>query len=110
MQYHAHVYWQNEAERQKSLELRPALTALGAALGRIMDQPIGPHPRPSYQVNYSTDQQTQVEAVLAGSGLDVLLHEDTGDDMRDHTEGARWLGQELRLDLVWLAEYSRGKR
>lgn len=110
MQYHAHVYWQNEAERMISLGLRPALTSLGVSLGRIMDQPIGPHPRPSYQVNYSTDQQAEVEELLAGSGLDVLLHEDTGDDMRDHTQGARWLGNQLTLDLEWLEEYSRGKR
>ena len=110
MHYHAHIYWQNEAERKKSLELRPALTALGVALGRIMEQPIGPHTRPSYQVNYSTDQQAEVESLLVESGLDVLLHEDTGDDMRDHTLGARWLGNRLTLDLEWLEEYSRRKQ
>lgn len=38
-------------------------------------------------------------------GLTILLHEDTGDDLRDHTEGTRWLGNELKLDLVWLENY-----
>jgi DOPA 4,5-dioxygenase len=107
MNYHAHVYWQNEAERQISLELRPILTKLECGLGRIMEQPIGPHPLPSYQINYSTKEQVQIETLLAESGLNVLLHEDTGDDMRDHTEGARWLGNKLKLDLEWLKEYTR---
>ena len=107
MNYHAHVYWQNEAERQISLKLRPVLTKLDCGLGRIMEHPVGPHPLPSYQVNYSTKEQAEVEELLIESGLNVLLHEDTGDDMRDHTEGARWLGNKLKLDLEWLEEYTR---
>ena len=29
----------------------------------------------------------------------VLIHQDTGDDFRDHTEGIPWLGKELPLKL-----------
>jgi aromatic ring-cleaving dioxygenase len=36
-----------------------------------------------------------------------LLHEDINDDVRDHTEGARWLGEPLQLDLVWLKNYNK---
>ena len=107
MYYHAHVYWQNEDQRRKALYLRDELTSLGCGLGRIMEQPIGPHPLPMYQVNYSSLNAVDVEALLESSKLDVLLHEDTGDDLRDHTEGARWLGNKLKLDLGWLEEYTR---
>ena len=109
MHYHAHVYWHNEDQQRLSLKLREHLAALGCGLGRIMDRPIGPHPLPSYQVNYSSENSAAVESLLARAGLDILLHEDTGDDMRDHTEGARWLGQTLKLDLEWLENYTRNK-
>lgn len=108
MRYHAHVYWHNEDQRRRSLDLRAQLTALGCELGRIMDRPIGPHPLPMYQVNYSSENSAAVEQLLAGTGLDILLHEDTGDDMRDHTVGARWIGQPLKLDLEWLENYQQG--
>ena len=60
-----------------------------------------------YQVNYNSNIAEEVEELLAGTKLDILLHEDTGDDVRDHTEGARWLGNKLKLDLAWLEEYTR---
>ena len=108
MDYHAHVYWQNEDQRRRALFLRQPLSELGCQLGTLWDKPIGPHPYAMYQVNYSSKNAAQVEQMLAESKLDVLLHEDTGDDVRDHTEGARWLGNKLKLDIEWLREYARG--
>lgn len=108
MYYHAHVYWSNPEQREVAVGIRDQLTALDCSLGRVWDQVIGPHPLPMYQVNYCTTIQQSVESLLKSTGLTVLLHEDTGDDLRDHTQGARWLGQELQLDLIWLEEYIRG--
>ena len=110
MDYHAHVYWHNEDQRRVSLDLRKDLIGLGCPVGRIMEEPIGPHPLPMYQVNYSSTNAEQIEKLLASTGLDILLHEDTGDDVRDHTLGARWLGNKLKLDLEWLEEYARRKQ
>lgn len=107
MNYHAHIYWQADEQRAKALELRPQLSSIGCGLGRVWDQPIGPHPLPMYQVNYSDSVKQAVEQLLAESELTVLLHEDTGDDLKDHTLGARWLGQRLELDLVWLEQHVR---
>lgn len=109
MLYHAHVYWQNESQHSEALQLRQKLVNLGCEVGTMHDRPIGPHPLPSYQVNYSSNNADAVEFVLASTSLDILLHEDTGDDMRDHTTGARWLGNELKLDLVWLTNYMKNK-
>lgn len=107
MQYHAHIYWQNESQRREALNLRQPLQALGCQLGRIWNEPIGPHPLAMYQVNYSDANAANVETLLAITKLDILLHEDTGDDVRDHTEGARWLGNKLKLDIAWLEEYAK---
>jgi len=106
MDYHAHIYWQNEDQRRRALLLRYPLEQLGCGVGRICDEPIGPHPHAMYQASYHSDNASKVEDLLQGSGLDVLLHEDTGDDVRDHTQGARWLGNELKLDLEWLERYA----
>lgn len=105
MKYHAHVYWSNGDERKTALSLRKELEDLGLSLGRVWDVKVGPHPLPMYQVNYADPDVVIVENLLSSSGLTVLLHEDTGDDLRDHTEGAKWLGKTLDLDLEWLRAY-----
>lgn len=109
MDYHAHVYWSSVDERRTALSLRKDLEDLGLSLGRVWDTKVGPHPLPMYQVNYSDSDAHAVEELLSFSGLSVLLHEDTGDDLRDHTDGARWLGSPLDLDLEWLRAYAEVK-
>ena len=109
MHYHAHVYWQNESEHKRALRIREYLADLGCELGRMIDQPIGPHPLPSYQASFDDRVLEQVQATIASSGLIALVHEETGDDMRDHTQGAIWIGQTLELDLAWLASYVEDK-
>jgi DOPA 4,5-dioxygenase len=108
MRYHAHIYWKNETQRDEAISLRPALQKLGCKIGSIHDELIGPHPCASYQANYDSSIAELVEQLLASSSLDILLHEDTGDDMRDHTLGARWIGNQLALDLEWLRSYING--
>lgn len=109
MYYHAHVYWSTSEQRAIALSLREPLANTGASLGRVWDEPIGPHPLPMYQVNYSDKIKNLVENWLEDEGLSVLLHEDTGDDVRDHTEGARWIGRQLNLDIEWLKNYTKEK-
>ena len=107
MMYHAHIYWQNEDQRREALNLREPLREAGCKVGSIHEDAIGPHPHAMYQVNYNTNIAEEVEELLSKTKLDILLHEDTGDDLRDHTEGARWLGNKLTLNLKWLEEYTR---
>lgn len=109
MYYHAHIYWQNESQRFEALHLRQPLQELGCHIGTIHEKPIGPHPYAMYQVNYNSNIAEVVEEFLSKTKLDILLHEDTGDDLRDHTEGARWIGHIHKLDLKWLEEYTRSK-
>jgi len=105
MYYHAHIYWSTPEQRATAIGLRDQLSELECGLGRVWDQPIGPHPLPMYQVNYCDTNKKPVEWLLKTTGLTILLHEDTGDDLRDHTEGTRWLGETLTLDLAWLENY-----
>ena len=110
MKYHAHIYWNNPQERHTAMWARTFLHDNGCGLGRIWDKPIGPHPLPMFQVMYDSTNQTCIEDFLAKTGLTILLHEDIGvNHVRDHTEGARWLGQGgLELDLDFLRSIDDG--
>lgn len=106
MNYHAHVYWKNNHERDIALSLHFQLEEYGCKIGRIWDKAIGPHPLPMYQVYYNSSNQNLVESYLQSQSLTVLLHEDIGvDHVRDHTEGARWIGEQLELDLKFLENF-----
>ena len=105
MNYHAHIYWKNSEEREIALSLRNFLKDKGCQLGTVWDTPIGPHPLPMYQVMYDSSLQKEVEEYLRKKKLTILLHEDIGDDhVRDHTYGARWIGNPLSLYLDFLKQ------
>ena len=56
-----------------------------------------------YQVMYEDNIKGLVEQYLRlkANGLSILLHEDIGTNhKRDHTEGARWIGEKLTLNLA----------
>jgi len=102
MKYHAHIYWKNLNEKEKALSFRITLHDNGCGLGRIKDKPVGPHPLPMYQVMYEASNKEFVENYLKkyNGKISILLHEDIGHDhKRDHTDGARWIGKKLQLNL-----------
>ena len=112
MNFHAHIYWANDSERTLALSFRDTLEEMGCVLGSIHDQRVGPHDLPMYQAEYSSANKGTVEEYLQtnAESLSILLHEDTGDDFKDHTDGARWIGRKLFLNLDWLEEYTRLKK
>jgi len=100
--YHAHIYY--DAETKPAAErLRAKLEQhfLQPVYGRWHDKPVGPHPRWSYQVAFATEQRDEIVAFIDThrEGLTVLLHEQTGDALRDHTDGASFLGETVTLRL-----------
>ena len=101
MEYHAHIYWRDSKERARAMSFRAYLEDMGCYLGRVWDYPIGPHPLPMYQAIYDSSNKDLVEKYLTGNRNTntILLHESINDDLRDHTEGARWLGESLELKL-----------
>ena len=55
-----------------------------------------------YQVMYEASNKEFVENYLKkyNGKISILLHEDIGrDHKRDHTDGARWIGKKLQLNL-----------
>ena len=101
--WHAHVYF-DAASRDAASEFREALTAhFGdrVEMGRFHERPVGPHPRWSYQIGFAPAQFSDVVGWLAlnHGALDVFVHPNTDDELRDHRDSALWLGKSHQLDL-----------
>ncbi len=102
--FHAHIYY-DPTTRDVAARIREKLGArFEVRLGRWHDQPVGPHPQAMYQVAFLPEQFSEVVPwlMLNHEGLGVLIHPETGDDVKDHTEHALWLGDKLDLNVEFL--------
>jgi len=102
--YHAHVYY-DEHTREAARTLREAVaTGFEVRVGRWHDEPVGPHPRASYQIAFAAGRFGALVSYLAfnRAGLTVFVHPETGDDLADHVEYALWMGELLPLNLAAL--------
>ncbi len=103
--YHAHVYYDADS-KARAVRLREAVEGrFEVRMGRWRDQPVGPHPSPSYQIAFEPDLFPEIVPWLAlnRDGLTVFLHPMTGDDVPDHRDYAIWMGEQQALDLSALA-------
>ena len=69
-------------------------------IGDMIPEPIGPHPMPMFEANFPTELFTEVVLWLMKERgeFSVLIHPLSGDDYLDHTQGAMWLGDSVKLD------------
>lgn len=99
--YHAHIYFdENTAVIAKKL-CDISAKEYGLNVGRFHQKLVGPHPCWSCQVTFeSKDFDSYISWLDANrEGLSVLVHALTGDNLKDHTEFAYWLGQKVELNL-----------
>ncbi|MGH7773425.1 MAG: DOPA 4,5-dioxygenase family protein [Candidatus Binatia bacterium] len=99
--FHAHIYY-DPATRDAAARVREGLGArFKVQLGTWHDEPVGPHPKSMYQVLFSSDQFGAVVPwlMLNREGLDVLIHPETDDNVRDHLDHSLWLGKKLELNI-----------
>jgi aromatic ring-cleaving dioxygenase len=101
--WHAHVYF-DAGSRDAAAALREAVIAQFGArieMGRFHEREVGPHPRWSYQIAFAPAQFSDVVGwlTLNHGSLDVFVHPNTGDELRDHRDRALWLGRQHSLDL-----------
>jgi len=99
--FHAHVYY-DLAERAQAEKLCAAAgKKFGVKIGRMHDNPVGPHPRGSCQLTVGNDQFAAVIPWLVQNrrGLTIFAHAQTGNALKDHTEHVLWLGPSEKLKL-----------
>ncbi|MBE7940386.1 MULTISPECIES: DOPA 4,5-dioxygenase family protein [Ramlibacter] len=99
--YHAHVYFDASTVEQARALCDQAGALFKVAVGRLHEQNVGPHTRWSRQIAFSADEFDRIIPWLDQhrGGLDILVHGLSGDDLKDHTEHAYWLGKEWPLNL-----------
>ncbi|HUL66170.1 MAG TPA: DOPA 4,5-dioxygenase family protein [Burkholderiaceae bacterium] len=104
--WHAHVYFDG-GSRDAAWALREVIIAElagGIEVGRFHEKPVGPHPMWSYQLAFPAANFARVVGwlVLNHGALDVFVHPNTGDELRDHRDRALWLGRSYALNLAAL--------
>ena len=99
--YHAHVYFDAETLPQARELVAEAGRDLPVQVGRVHEKLVGPHPRWSCQLAFSAAEFDRIVPWLDEhrGGLDVFVHGLSGDDLKDHTDHAYWLGDAWPLDL-----------
>lgn len=99
--YHAHVYFDEDNLEEAKKLTQAAGERFNIRVGRLHSRPVGPHPRGSCQLSFKAEILGEVVTwlLLNRSGLTVLLHGLSGDELRDHTEFVFWLGAAEDLDL-----------
>lgn len=99
--YHAHVYYDAPTRAQAVTLCEAAGKTFGVKVGRMHDNPVGPHPRGSCQLTIGKEQLGEVLPwlVLNRGKLTVFTHAQTGNALKDHTAHVIWLGPSEKLDL-----------
>lgn len=99
--YHAHVYFDSDSkDTARSLCDRVA-KQFELNIGRFHERTVGPHPMWSCQITFSAKNFDDFIPWLDANreDLTIFVHGLTGDDLKDHTDYAYWLGQSVALNL-----------
>ena len=100
--YHAHVYFDESTLALAKQVCLQAGEIHKVKVGRVHEKLVGPHPKWSCQIAFSTSVFDTLIPWLEVNrqGLSVFVHGLTGDDLKDHTEYAYWLGEPEELNLA----------
>ena len=103
--YHAHVYYDAATRAQAHKLCAAAGKKFGVKIGRMHDNPVGPHPRGSCQLTVGNDQFAEVLPwlIVHRGALTIFAHAQTGDALKDHTDHVLWLGPSEKLKLSALS-------
>ena len=101
--WHAHVYF-DAGSRDRAWAMRETVHGAFAGrvqIGRFHEKPVGPHPMWSFQIAFDASEFADVVGWLAlnHGPLDVFVHPNTDDELRDHRDCAIWLGSSHTLNL-----------
>ncbi|KXT18789.1 hypothetical protein AC579_8256 [Pseudocercospora musae] len=115
--FDVHIYFLQsnplEVNFAKALHSRIRLEFPELRIYQVWEKPIGPHPVGMFEVNLFTPQQFGAFVpwlVINRGPLSALVHPNTGEDERDHTQRATWMGIPYPLQTGMLREFRRMKK
>jgi DOPA 4,5-dioxygenase len=106
--FHAHVYFDTMTRGTAEWVYAALARGFGVKLGSLHGQPVGPHPKPMFQVTLAPEEFATVVPWLMfhRSGLSVLVHPTTDDDVADHDSRPLWMGEALPIDIDFLQRHA----
>ncbi|KAI9138888.1 DOPA-like domain-containing protein [Paraphysoderma sedebokerense] len=114
--YDVHVYWLPKSQKQfdEAMLLRENAMKKFPNLryGTPQRNPVGPHPYSMFEIDLVTLEQYAMFVpwiTLNHGNLSVLIHPHTGDEVKDHSRHALWLGERVPLDFAMLEEFQKMK-
>ncbi|KLN64846.1 DOPA 4,5-dioxygenase family protein [Vibrio sp. VPAP30] len=102
--YHAHIYFDQQSCELARQIREQAMNRFELPVGRFNEKLVGPHTMWSFSITFTSSEFESVVSWLDNvrNGLSILVHALTGDDIKDHSEYAYWLGKPVELDLSGL--------
>ena len=100
--YHAHIYYDGVSKQfAESLRSHLEIRFPDAVYGRWHDQPVGPHPDGSFQIEFPSELFQPIVSFLAlnRGALVIIIHPNTGNALMDHRDYAIWMGAVRPLNL-----------
>ena len=100
-EFHAHVYFDASSVETARQLCEAASAKFGIKMGRMHERPVGPHPHWSCQLLVPDQLFGEVIPWLSAhrGDLTIFIHGQTGDDLKDHTQHAIWMGSMPELNL-----------
>lgn len=100
--YHAHIYFDSstvEFARQLRDQVK---NTFELAVGRFNEKLVGPHMMWSFSITFTNNDFDSLIPWLEQqrNGHSVLVHAVTGDDFKDHTDYAYWLGSPVDINVA----------
>jgi len=111
-----HIYYmqnvESEAKFARELHERVRREFPELRIYKLLEQPAGPHPTAMFEVDTFDPHQTGTLfswLVVNRGPCSVLIHPNTGDGYKDHTELMTWIGKPwpLYLDLDMIKGYTK---
>ncbi|KAL7411049.1 DOPA-like domain-containing protein [Mrakia frigida] len=111
--FHIYFFQNNSKDLQYAKELHERIRREFPELRvyRVFENPMGPHTTGSFEVNVFTPAQLGALTaflVVNRGPCSVLIHPNTGDDIKDHTESATWIGPPIPVDIELLKKLISG--
>jgi len=102
--FHAHVYFDADTLAQARALCEAAAGQFPLKLGRMHQQPVGPHPDWSCQLAFKPEWFGELIPWLAmrRAGLVIFIHPISDNDLVDHRDRAIWMGavRPLKLEVL----------
>lgn len=98
--FHVHIYFEDRELEQAHRLQQTARFFKAFDKVKLEKKAIGPHPSGMIELHFWEIYFSDVTAWLETNrgSFTAMIHEDTGDDFKDHTDGIHWLGPKKPLD------------